>query len=168
MRKYIALLILSVFLFNIEGYYLLFCVLQYSIKKEVRQEIRKGLKDEDLTVIIMPENDEAGIIWLKPGKEFRYNDEMYDVVKIHYKHQKKYYHCITDKKEKQLIADFQKSHNSKSESEKKIKRTFTYNFYPQQFTYINNLYSIDYTFSILDVLYTSNAIDVLSPPPKTA
>jgi len=168
MRKYIALLIVPVFLFNIGGYYLWFSVLQHNLQQEIGQEIREGIKDKDLTLITVPLNDEAGISWIKPNKEFRYKGEMYDVVKIQVQHQKKLYYCMNDSKEKQLLADFNKTHNTKKDSEKKLKRSFTYNFYFQQVTSVKNFSAIDIPFASIHILYKPGAIDIHSPPPKSA
>ncbi len=167
MRKYFSILIVAAFLFNIEGSYIWFCVQQYSIKKEIRQEIRQGIKEEDLTLIIIPDNEETGICWLKPDKEFRYKDEMFDVVKIQIKHQKKYYYCLSDKKEKQLLAGYHKRNSTKKNAETKLKRTFVYNFDLQYASATTNFDFLDITFAGINDFYSSNAPDILSPPPKS-
>ena len=95
--------------------------MQYKIQKEVKQKIRKGLRDEDLSIIVVSVNDESEINWIKPQKEFRYKGEMYDVVNIKIENQKKYYYCIWDVKEKQLIANYNKTNNNKQNKER-IKR----------------------------------------------
>jgi predicted transcriptional regulator len=167
MRKYISIIILFIFLFNIGGYYLWFSVLQYHTQKEIEKEIEEGSKDEHITLIIVPVADEQGICWIKPNKEFRYKGELYDIVKIQHQHQKKYYYCLNDSKEKQLIADFNKTHNTKKESEKKLKRSFNYSFYLQRFSITKNVYPIDFAFAATTILYKPNTIDILSPPPKS-
>ncbi len=166
MRKLISITLVFTFLFNIGGYYLWFSVIQYGIQKEIRGEIAAGVKDEDLTLIVISDNEESEIIWIKPNKEFRYNGEMYDVVKIKDLPGKKQYYCINDTKEEQLIAAFDKTHNTKKESEKKVKRTFNYSFYLQP-SIINKLvYPIGFTFPPINNFYTSSATEIHSPPPK--
>ncbi len=166
MRKYITLLIVPVFLFNIGGYYLWFSVLQYNIQQEVRLEIRKGLQEKDLTLISMPADNKAGFSWIKPGKELRYKGEMYDVVKMRVQNGNKIYYCLNDSKEKQLIAGFHKTHNTKKDSEKKMKRGFNYPFYFQEYTLIKSPSASNIPFANISVSYTSGAIDIHSPPPK--
>lgn len=167
MKKYITILILSVFLFNIGGYYLWFSVLQYHVQNEIRQEIRKGLKEDDLTLIIVPAGGESSLRWIRPGKEFRYKGEMYDVVRTRNQHRQKQYYCIADTKEKQLIAAFSKAHASKKETEKRLKRIFSYSFYFQRYSFLANQYGTEVSFASIPVLYKSNTVYIHSPPPRS-
>lgn len=166
MRKLISIPLVFIFLFNIGGYYLWFSVMQYGIQKEIGKEIAAGIKDEDLTLIVIPEKGESEIAWIKSEKEFRYKDEMYDVVKTKNLPGKKLYYCINDKKEKQLIAGFDKTHNNKKESEKRLKRTFNYSYYLPSLTVKKHVFQIEFTFPTINNFYTPNAIDIHSPPPK--
>ena len=167
MRKYIALLIVSVFLFNTGGYYLYFSILQYNAQQEIAQEIRKGLQEKDLTLIMLPLNHQEDISWIKHSKEFRYKGEMYDVVKIKVLNHTKMYYCLNDSKEKQLIAGFHKTHNTRKDAEKRLKRGFTYNFCFQPYSLAENTRAIVVPFATIQILYTPGAIDIHSPPPKT-
>ena len=167
MRKYISIIVLFIFLFNIGGYYLWFSAIQYGLQKEMEKEIGEGSKDDDLTLIIVPAKGETGVVWIKPDKEFLYKGEMYDVVKIQNKDQKKYYYCLNDSKEKELIANFNKTGNHKKETEKKLKRNFNFNFDFQRFSIAKNLYPIHLTFISIQFLYKSTSADILSPPPKS-
>ena len=166
MKKLISVGILCIFLYNIGGYYLWFSILQTNIQNEIEEEIEAGSKNEDLALIIVPADNDQGICWIKPNKEFRYKGEMYDVVKIKNLPGKRYYYCLNDKKEKQLIAGFDKTHNTKKESEKRFKQNFS--FYFEQFTIPKKVYPIELTFSNIGNLYTSNIISTLFPPPKSA
>jgi len=166
LRKYISVILISIFLFDIGGYYFWFCIWQNNIQKEIRQEIRNGLEEDDLVLIIAPINGESGISWIEPNKEFRYKGEMYDVVKIKIQNQNKYYYCIKDIKEKQLIASYNKNHNPKKEAGKKI-REFKYQYIPQQFSLTFSIYTSDLTSATIVFLYKSKIIDIHSPPPKS-
>lgn len=168
MRRLISILLVFTFLFNIGGYYLWYSVIKYGIQKEIGEEIAAGINDEDLTLIVIPDIGKSGITWIKPAKEFRYKGEMYDVVKTKNLPGKKHFYCINDTKEKQLIAGFDKTHNTKKESEKKLKRTFNYSFYLQSFTVTKLVYPIEFTFPTIINFYLSNAIDIHFPPPKLA
>ena len=165
MRKYISFILILIFLFDIGGYYFWFCIWQDHLQKEIRQEIRNGLEEDDLVLITAPINGESGISWIEPNKEFRYKGEMYDVVKIIIQNQNKYYYCIKDIKEKQLIANYNKNHNSKKEDGKKIKE-FKYQYIPQQFSLTYCTYTSDLTSATIVFLYKSKIIDIHSPPPK--
>ena len=166
MRIYISTILILVILFNIGGYYLIFCAKQYIIQREIKQEIRKGLKDEDLSLIIVSNNDETGMCWTEPNKEFEYKGEMYDVVRIKINNQKRYYYCINDVKEKKLIVDFYKNHSSKKE-EKNIKRTLNDTYFAQQYYLMSHIIASDFHFKF-DFLYKSNFVEDLTPPPKSA
>ena len=168
MRKYISIAVLFIFLFNIGGNYLWFSAAQYGIQQEIEKEIGDGSKDEDITLIIVAEKGEPGIAWIKPDKEFRFKGEMYDVVKIQIHDQKKYYYCLNDNKEKELIANFNKTSNTKKDSEKKLKQNFNYSLYLQRYPVTVNLYSINSTFPSIPVLYKSTFVDIHSPPPRLA
>jgi hypothetical protein len=168
MKKLISIGIFFVFLYNMGGYYLWFSILQNTIQNEIEKEIEDGSKSEDLTLIVVPAEKDQEICWIKPKREFRYKGEMYDVVKIKNLPGKKYYYCLSDNKEKQLIAGFNKTHNTKKESEKRLKRNFSYSFYLQPFAATKNVYPIELAFSTIGDFYTSNTIDIHSPPPKWA
>ncbi len=166
MRKLVFILLTSVFLFNTGGYYLWFSVLKQNIHKEIRQEIEKGLKEKDLSLIIVSESNKTGICWTKPDKEFKYKGEMYDVVKVKIKNQKKYYYCINDSKENRLIAHFDKSKNARKRIEKIVKRTHN-PYFPLQFSLSTNNYASNFRYVSIDIFYSSNIVDTLSPPPKS-
>jgi hypothetical protein len=169
MRKCISFILLVIFLFNVGGYYLWFSVKQNNVQKEIRNEIRKGLKESELTLIIVNINNQEGICWVKAGKEFRYKGDFYDVVKKKIKNQKLCYYCINDKKEQILISNFNKSHNSKKETEKKLKRAFsTNNYFSTRYFLTNNLYSTDIKYPDLDYNNKSQIIKIPSPPPRKA
>jgi len=141
--------------------------MQKNIQKEIKKEIRSGLKDEELTLIIVSHNDESEIQWIKPQKEFRYKGEMFDVVRVKYKNEKKYYYCINDIKEKRLIAAFNKNHKSKKGNEKRMKNRSNNQYFQSFLIKIKDNCSIHLYFVRCDIKYKSNIIDILSPPPKS-
>ena len=168
MKKLVSIGILFIFLFNIGGYYLWFSILQNNIQNQVEEKIEAGLKGEDLTLIIVAAEKAHEIYWIKPNREFRYKGEMLDVVKIKTVPGKKYYYCLNDKKEKQLMAGFNKTHKTKKESEKRLKRNFSFSFYLQAFIAVKNVYPIELSSGTIGDFYRSNTIDIHSPPPKMA
>jgi len=166
-RKYLSVILLFFFLFNMGGYYLWFNYLKNNIQKEIRREIRKGLSEKDLTLITVPVNDESGICWIKPAKEFTYRGEMYDVVKIKISDNKKFIYCINDIREKKLIADFSKT-NESSQKARKLLGNFQYIFViqPESFFHINEPSNHDFRIKSFG---TATAIrEVTIPPPKFA
>jgi hypothetical protein len=153
------------FLFNIVGYYLWFSYAKNNIQKEIRQEIRKGLAEKDLTVISVPLDDESGIRWLKAGKEFTYHGEMFDVVKIKTDKDKKYFYCINDAKEKKLLADFS-NHNEPDSKTRKLLSFFQYIYILQAESFFNILETSNHDYCINSFAIVSTIKEVTSPPPK--
>ena len=168
MRKPVSILLVFIFLFNIGGYYLWFAVLQKNIKESVEKLIIKGLKEEALSIVTVPAKGETGIIWIKPGKEFRYRGEMYDVVYSTIKGQDKLYFCINDNKEKQLISAYHKAHNSKKDADKRIKSNLTDRYFPQELLLSNTDYPTDMEYPVKNISFSSTILKIPSPPPKKA
>lgn len=153
------------FLFNIVGYYLWFSYAKNNIQKEIRQAIKKGLAEKDLTVIAVPLDDESGIRWLKAGKEFAFHGEMFDVVKIRTDKDKKYFYCINDAKEKKLLADFSKHHGQDSKA-RKLLSFFQYNYILQAGSFFNIPETSNHDYCIHSFGIVSTIREVTSPPPK--
>jgi hypothetical protein len=166
MRKCSSIILILIFLFNIGGFDLWYKVLQINLQNAIRQEIRKGLKEVDLSVIIVPNYMKSGIYWIESNKEFIFNWKMYDVVKVKVQNQKTFYYCIDDKKEKQLIDNFNKNCRSKKEAEKRIKRVFQFEYFPHQFLTIKSIYLSEFTFGEFIFLYNSNFYSIPHPPPE--
>lgn len=72
-----------------------------AIKAIAKKELKQGLHDQKLEVFT--EGQLADAKW-EHSKEFFLGDEKYDVVKTTKKDNKIVYHCINDKKEKELFS----------------------------------------------------------------
>ncbi len=85
--------------------------LEYRIKKEVKGIIKSGLSDEELTLLkfhkSITDKSVPGFEW-KEDKEFRYRNEMYDIVRQEAVGDSIYYYCFHDTEESELFADFDK------------------------------------------------------------
>lgn len=154
------------FLFLNGGYYLWFSILQFEIQSEVSAEIEKGVQDKDLTAIEVETAHPEGIQWIKPGKEFRYKGDMYDVVRSSVQGKKTVYHCIRDKKEKQLISHFYRHQKAKKDLEKKLKRIFQYKFVFAKNTPDQDMLTSEVVYSPYGNQYCSPSFDIHSPPPR--
>jgi hypothetical protein len=168
MRKLVSILVLIVFSLDIGGYFLWFNILQIQIQKNVSYEIENELKDRDLIHIVFSDSNQASFSWIKPDKEFLYKGEMYDVVKMRSVGQSVHYYCINDKREKQLIANFNKSHNSKKDADKRLLRSFYFDFLFQQVALINCINYSEFHFPVFIIQYSSDNPETHSPPPKSA
>jgi hypothetical protein len=167
-RKYISFLLISVLLYNIGGYCLLFNALKYSIQRENEQQILKGLRDDELTLISVPLNGSNGISWIKPGKEFMFKGQMFDVVKTATKQHEKIYYCLRDAKEKQLISRYLKTHKTKSESEKKLKSGVALQFCIPQMIRIQGAYPTALSYRLNYFPLLTSVSEIPSPPPRLA
>ena len=167
MRKSFSIALSFIFLFNIGGYYLCYRLMQFGIREGIEQQIKNGLKADELSLVVVPISNESEICWVEQDKEFRYQGEMYDVVKTEIQGRSRYYYCINDHKEKQLIANYLKTHNSRKESDKKIKNSVNDRYFPQDVSSGSAVYSTDIQFTTLDISLLSNIPAIPYPPPKT-
>ena len=87
-------------------------------KESIKEKIIAQLKEEDLEVVSFSNKN---IYWEEEGKEFYLNGEMYDVVKTKTINGKLMLYCINDKKEKQLIDNYNSITKNNSSSDKKGK-----------------------------------------------
>lgn len=165
LRKYLSAIVLMFFLFNIVGYYIWFSYAKLNIQKEVQEEISQGLAEKDLTLITVPLIDESGICWIKPGKEFTYRGEMYDVVKVRTSNDKKFIYCINDIREKKLITDFSRNNESNPKT-RKLLSSFQYIYIPGQDAWFHILESFNNHFGIRSFAIFSTVREVTIPPPK--
>ena len=168
MKKISAILLLCFYLPNIGEFYLWFTIKQYGIHQEVRQTIKRGLNEEDLVLIVDSPGNHQGIFWIEKGKEFLYKREMYDVVKSKISGEKTYYYCLNDTKEKQLISDYTKAHDSKSNQDKRLKRIFNNDYFPQYIELPYSKSATNHRFARLLIYYKSFVSSKPSPPPKAS
>lgn len=120
MKKTLAILTLILFAFNAGGYLFVFKIKQYQIKKEIKQQIKAGISDENLTVIKLTSETRTQMEW-KDKHEFIYKGQMYDVVREAKDIQgNTLLYCITDTQETLLFAELNNLANKKqSENQEK-------------------------------------------------
>lgn len=117
MKKALAAILLSIIFISQVGYYFIYTIHQYIIKEEVEREMLKHIPDSSLEVIIA-EDLGSKIEWEEKGKEFSWNDKLYDVARIEIKNGKTYLYCLNDKKEKEILNDLVKAVNKNHDSKK--------------------------------------------------
>jgi len=172
LKRAIAIFLLSIFIFSLEGSYIILKIQQYQIKKEIIHQIKQGVSENDLTSIIITPETEPQLNW-KDNEEFSYKGTMYDIVHVEIlDNNTKIYHCISDTQETKLIALYnkrlQKNEKNKNNRTNPVK-LFQYLIkiidLPQKealaFLQKNKQHNFAYTKD-----YSSISIDTLSPPPK--
>ncbi len=166
MRKYISFILLIIILFISNGYHLYFKYLQHNIQHEIKHKIKNGLNENELFVIVVSTNNEKEIEWTKKNKEFRYKGEMYDLVKIKIKNNKKIYYCINDVKEEHLIANFTKQNRRRNKILLRLKKLLNNKYFPKTYSVNNKILQANIYFTEYQFLYKSRFKEILSPPPK--
>jgi hypothetical protein len=107
LQRVTAILILVVLLFNITGRHPAFKFKQWRIRKELSARIEKAFHGDDIQIVTVAKNSTA-LEWIRTGKEFRYNDKLYDVVRAEQNDSTINYYCISDEDESQLLSHYER------------------------------------------------------------
>ncbi len=166
MKRIISIILLVLILFNSNGYFLFFNYLQQNLQQEIKREIRKGLNQKDLTLIVISAKNQKEICWIKKGREFKYQDLMYDVVSFREKGNKMYYYCINDVKEKNLIAFYTSHNRRRNRVLLKLRKVLSQKYFPIFFSLNINVNKVDVFSKEYIENYIAIYIETLSPPPK--
>ena len=141
---------------------------QSSQKDVIKGKILNQLKEEELQVISLTDNKE--IYWEEKGEEFLFRGEMYDVVKTKTVNGKVMLYCINDKKEKELVDNYNLVTKQNSSSDKKGKNTVdnTFNLFIYQAEKNGDLVATrdPNTFYSIVPHLSEGVDDNTSPPPK--
>ena len=90
------------------GCLFIFKIRQYEIRREIKQRIKAGAPDQELSLIKIPktleEKPHPAFRRIDEG-EFRYDGNMYDVVRQEAHGDTTWYYCLSDEKETQLFAN---------------------------------------------------------------
>lgn len=80
--------------------------------------LKKGVPENELHVIKFPVNKVNEIEWKKEGKEFRFKESMYDVVKFEIESDTIIYYCVNDVQETRLFAHLEEIINQQIDNDK--------------------------------------------------
>lgn len=109
-------LVFAASLFFLAGQSLDYFVFKYRqsvIRKEIKKQIKNGVAEEDLFTFAVADINTDHVEWIKPGKEFRMNGTMYDIVRMEIIDGKSYYKCINDEQEGKLFAELDEMVNKR-------------------------------------------------------
>ncbi len=145
------------------GDFLFFKLVEHNLKHEVQNQIKKGFKDEELTLIELSNENKDNIRWIEFQKEFKYKGEMYDVVKMVQNGNSTYLYCFNDKKEEAFVSSFYRN--------LKIRLQKITNVYQVIFIVPVNTVTITFTsfenkFFYKDLNLQPISATVLAPPPE--
>jgi len=104
-KRIASTLLLSIFLYNIVGYYFSFSVLDL----QNRSLIEKLMQNEStLQTLRIHKSEIKNIVFQDDDQEMSYNGEMYDIKDRSQDGDYIVFHCINDKNESELIANLDK------------------------------------------------------------
>lgn len=104
LKKICTIAILLIFVYQTGGYLIVAKVQQFQIRKEIKQRIKAGVPQNELSIITVSNSNRNQLKW-KHSREFRYLGVMYDVVRMEIiDTQTTAYHCVTDTQETILFA----------------------------------------------------------------
>jgi hypothetical protein len=173
LKRAIAIAFLIIFTFSMVGFFLVFKIQQYQVRKEIKHLIKNGLPETQLVQININSRNQSELKW-EDENEFRYQGAMYDVVRIEKKDDSTIiYYCVSDEQETILFANLdeqvKKNMDSKNNGINPIKNLFKIlsTLHYTQDTHTSTFFQIkesgegEFAF-----VYFSPALDILSPPPK--
>ena len=175
MKKVIVLFLLGIFLFNTMGYFIAFKTIQYSIRSEIKEEIKQKFTPPQLITIVVDKQQLSKIEWSEEGEEMHYDSKLYDVVRFTETKKSITYYCINDTQEESLFAGLEEhiaTHVSgnkpiKNESSKNIIDTTIKLYYSfiSDFKFDTGCLSTPPIFTN-NLIYTSALIETESIPPE--
>jgi hypothetical protein len=120
-----AIFLISILILPIVGSYLVFSIQQKNIHREIKRKIKNGASPDWILTLRFSKADAQKLDW-KHSKEFRYQNEMYDIVTEKQTKDIVFYQVIWDSKESCLFKDLDrlvseflgKSPGSKQETKK--------------------------------------------------
>lgn len=178
MKKIVSILLIFLIFFQLFGFFVVFKYLQWDIKKQIKTAIKKGVPENELVVFRFPNNKKLqrklGIRWIE-GHEFKYNGNMYDVVKSVKKGNEVFYYCINDQQEKSLFANLKEqvdnainNDTTKSKTLQLFKK-MNFNYFIYKFEFNHNIEGINISLSaVLPIDFKNISKEVLTPPPQFA
>lgn len=106
LRYAIVALLLGCMSIGILGEYLVFRIIRSDIRESIKEKLASSVPKEELVLIkISSTNPPKDFQFIEAGREFRYKEEMYDIVYQEVKGDTVYYQCIHDVRETKLYAD---------------------------------------------------------------
>ncbi len=174
MKKVLSILFIFIFLYNITGYFAVFKILQFKIRQEVEHEIKENPYAKNIVIISIPNKEIASLRWTKQGKEFKYKNELYDIVRRKSTKGKTIFYCFQDKKEKKLFTNLShhiQIHTTTNTNQRRKANNYIKKLAKDYFFIFKNtsaFFETSHNINYKDYIqaYNSIFIEVLSPPPQ--
>lgn len=154
------------------GWYSIFAICKWEIKKSIKSQVKKRIPNSKLTVIRISKASARRLNWIEQGKEFEYGHRMYDIVRMETYAGGINYYCIDDEEEKQLfrfldkmVQDFM-AHSKRANSLKTLEKTWlAVNSVPLEDFHSSKHNGVSYT-QYKHLFYKPVYLDIILPPPK--
>ncbi|MFI5236598.1 MAG: hypothetical protein ACHQLA_01515 [Ignavibacteriales bacterium] len=174
MNKILSILILTVFIYNTIGFLVVQPFLSNYYKSLGMQQADKNDEEELIELLVFQKEDilnqKINFIWIH-SREFKYNGDMYDIVKKVENEFELILYCINDTKEKKLEEEFEKRvhQNSSENKQKPSTNNHSHNLVSEPFqseqTGAALTTECNFSFRQTDN-YRSLHLDIPSPPPR--
>jgi hypothetical protein len=174
MKKSFTILILSLFIYNTFGFLAVYPFLSIYYKNLGMKETEKHLDHEMIELLILNKEDleknKVDFRWIH-RREFKYQGEMFDLVKKEEKNNQLFLYCIHDKNEKRLEDEFAKRVNDNSKNSKRQQGANHLNILlsePAQTDIVSFARVCEFRFmNFCPDDYSSIQLDIPSPPPES-
>jgi hypothetical protein len=70
----------------------------------IEEKLSRQMPHEQVTLITITQKKSDRLTWIEKNKEFRYENNMYDVIKIKRRNDTTFYYCFNDTRERNLIS----------------------------------------------------------------
>lgn len=108
-KKLLSLLLLSIILFYAGGMYLVFHIGENIVEGKARRKMELIANINELVAIKDTGENTSKIQWEKPGREFRFEQQLYDIVTVTYDTEGiRTYHCYADNDETNFLKQTEK------------------------------------------------------------
>lgn len=103
MKKFLSILFLFVFLYNVIGYYAMFGILQGINKAGIARSIADNSRDKNIEIIEINKEHLPDLEY-RGKDEIKYKGKLYDIVRSEVSNDFIRFYCINDKNEEHLFA----------------------------------------------------------------
>lgn len=172
-QRLFASVFLSLFVYNIVGYYAVFLMVQYSHHQEVKRAL-KGPRHGALEVIEISKKDMDNHPHFTRvnEREFLYKGSMYDIVRTVESGDSVYFYCMNDKKETRMFAELKKHAGSHDQAPtgttKHVVKKLAQDYFCDPVPAYAFAEGTDLSAERQHILYSSPYGDLFSPPPEQA
>lgn len=174
-RNLVIPILIGLILFHSEFHFILFKGLEVKYKREIKTQIKSGIPEDKLIEFVFHKsivnNEIKNFKWIK-NYEFRYEGEMYDIIKTKVIGDSIYYSCYHDLKESALFSNLHKhllDFISTNKANKKEILNIIHDYSKFYVSYDLSFFAVftSFQFSTINCFNIKPTIfEVISPPPN--